>query len=56
MGFIGALISMEFAETDVTRGFVNGFNFNCATAGHAGGQSIGMTAEATLRKVTIPIT
>jgi choline dehydrogenase-like flavoprotein len=41
MGFIGALISQEFAETDTSRGFVNGFNFNCATTGHAGGQAIG---------------
>ena len=32
---------MEFAETDTSRGFVNGFNFNCATTGHAGGQAIG---------------
>ena len=46
MGFIGALISMEFAETDTARGFVNGFNFNCATAGHAGGQSIGFVTPA----------
>ncbi len=46
MGFIGALIGMEFAETDVKRGFVNGFNFNCATAGHAGGQSIGFVTPA----------
>jgi choline dehydrogenase-like flavoprotein len=46
MGFIGGLISMEFAETDVERGFVNGFNFNCATAGHAGGQSIGFITPA----------
>jgi len=46
MGFIGALISQEFAETDVRRGFVNGFNFNCATAGHAGGQSIGFVTPA----------
>ena len=45
-GHIGALISMEFAETDVQRGFVNGFNFNCATAGHAGGQSIGVFTPA----------
>jgi len=46
MGFIGALISQEFAETDTSRGFVNGFNFNCATAGHAGGQSIGFVTPA----------
>ena len=42
MGFVGSLISMEFAETSVSRGFVNGFNFNCATTGHAGGQALGM--------------
>jgi choline dehydrogenase-like flavoprotein len=46
MGFIGALISQEFAETDTSRGFVNGFNFNCATAGHAGGQAIGFVTPA----------
>ena len=32
MGFVGGLISAEFAETDVSRGFVNGFNFNCTPA------------------------
>lgn len=41
MGFVGALLSQEFAETDVTRGFVNGFNFNCVGSGHAGSQAIG---------------
>ena len=46
VGFIGALISMEFAETEASPGFVNGFNFNCATAGHAGGQSIGFVTPA----------
>jgi choline dehydrogenase-like flavoprotein len=46
MGFIGALISQEFAETDTSRGFVNGFNFNCATTGHAGGQAIGFATPA----------
>ncbi|MFO1060518.1 MAG: GMC family oxidoreductase [Dongiaceae bacterium] len=35
-GFIAALHSQEFAETDVSRGFVNGFNFNCVFGGHAG--------------------
>ncbi len=42
MGYVGSLIGMEFAETDTSRGFVNGFNFNCAATGHAGGQSLGM--------------
>lgn len=42
MGYTGALISMEFAETDTRRGFVNGFNFNCAATGHAGSQSLGI--------------
>ena len=31
MGYVASLISREFAETDVSRGFVNGFNFNCLT-------------------------
>lgn len=42
MGYVGSLISMEFAETDVSRGFINGFNFNCAATGHAGSQSLGL--------------
>ncbi len=41
MGYVGALLSQEFAETDVARGFVNGFNFNCIASGHAGSQAIG---------------
>ena len=41
MGFVGALLSQQFAETDVARGFVNGFNFNCIASGHAGSQAIG---------------
>jgi choline dehydrogenase-like flavoprotein len=32
MGYVGSLISREFAETDVSRGFVNGFNLNCLTS------------------------
>jgi choline dehydrogenase-like flavoprotein len=32
MGHIVSLISREFAETDISRGFVNGFNFNCLTS------------------------
>ena len=41
MGFVGALLSQQFAETDVARGFVNGFNFNGVASGHAGSQAIG---------------
>lgn len=41
MGNAGAVISCEFAETDVSRGFVNGFNFNVARIGPAGGEAIG---------------
>ncbi|MBV9286457.1 MAG: GMC family oxidoreductase [Hyphomicrobiales bacterium] len=41
MGFVGALISAEFAETDVSRGFVNGFNFNCTAGAHAGTHALG---------------
>ncbi|WP_029076585.1 GMC family oxidoreductase [Kaistia adipata] len=32
MGYIASLFSREFAETDISRGFVNGFNFNCLTS------------------------
>ncbi|MEZ5857619.1 MAG: GMC family oxidoreductase [Geminicoccaceae bacterium] len=46
MGYTGSLISMEFAETDTSRGFVNGFNFNCAATGHAGSQSLGMLTRS----------
>ncbi len=46
MGYTGSLISMEFAETDTSRGFVNGFNFNCAATGHAGSQSLGMLTQS----------
>jgi 2-methyl-1,2-propanediol dehydrogenase len=45
MGYTGALISMEFAETDTSRGFVNGFNFNCASTGHAGSQAQGLLTQ-----------
>jgi choline dehydrogenase-like flavoprotein len=41
MGNAGAVISCEFAETDVSRGFVNGFNFNVARVGPAGAEAIG---------------
>ena len=38
VGYLGSLISREFAETDVSRGFVNGFNFNCATSSPSAGE------------------
>ena len=41
MGNAGAVLSCEFAETDVGRGFVNGFNFNVARIGPAGTEAIG---------------
>ncbi len=41
IGNSGAIISSEFAETDVSRGFVNGFNFNVARTGPAGASAIG---------------
>lgn len=41
IGNSGAIISSEFAETDVSRGFVNGFNFNVARTGPAGTAAIG---------------
>ena len=41
MGNSGAVISSEFAETDVSRGFVNGFNFNATRTGPAGAAAIG---------------
>ncbi len=41
IGNSGAIISSEFAETDVSRGFVNGFNFNVARTGPAGTAATG---------------
>jgi len=41
IGNSGAIISSEFAETNVSRGFVNGFNFNVARTGPAGTAAIG---------------
>jgi choline dehydrogenase-like flavoprotein len=41
IGNSGAIISSEFAETDIARGFVNGFNFNVARTGPAGAAAIG---------------
>ena len=38
MGYVASLISREFAETDVSRGFVNGFNFNCLTSTSSAGE------------------
>lgn len=45
-GYVAALISREFAETDTSRGFVNGFNFNCVTTGGAGEQANGHMSQA----------
>jgi len=45
-GYVAALISRQFAETDLSRGFVNGFNFNCVTTGGAGEQAIGFLSDA----------
>ena len=33
------MISREFAETDISRGFVNGFNFNCITSTGSAGET-----------------
>lgn len=41
MGNSGALISSEFAETDIARGFVNGFNFNVTRTGPTGAAAVG---------------
>ena len=38
-GYLASLISREFAETDVSRGFVNGFNFNCITSSPSAGET-----------------
>ena len=40
VGNTGAVISSEFAETDVSRGFVNGFNFNVARGGAAAATAV----------------
>ena len=41
IGNSGAIVSSEFAETDISRGFVNGFNFNVARGGSAPAVAIG---------------
>jgi choline dehydrogenase-like flavoprotein len=41
IGNSGAIISSEFAETDVARGFINGFNFNVARTGPAAAAATG---------------
>jgi choline dehydrogenase-like flavoprotein len=47
MGYVASLISREFAETDTSRGFVNGFNFNCLTSTSSAGEvAAGWIAEA----------
>lgn len=38
-GYVASLISRQFAETDIDRGFVNGFNFNCLTSTPAAGET-----------------
>lgn len=38
-GYVASLISREFAETDISRGFVNGFNFNCITSSPSAGET-----------------
>ena len=45
-GYVASLLSREFAETDTSRGFVNGFNFNCVTTGGAGEQAAGHMSDA----------
>ncbi len=39
MGYVASLIGREFAETDVSRGFVNGFQFNCLTGTSSAGEA-----------------
>ncbi len=39
MGYVASVIGREFAETDVSRGFVNGFQFNCLTSTSAAGEA-----------------
>ncbi|WP_336740240.1 GMC family oxidoreductase [Aureimonas altamirensis] len=38
IGYVASLISRQFAETDLSRGFVNGFNFNCITSTASAGE------------------
>ncbi|MBN9510935.1 MAG: GMC family oxidoreductase [Alphaproteobacteria bacterium] len=38
MGYVASMISREFAETDIARGFVNGFQFNCLTSTSSAGE------------------
>jgi choline dehydrogenase-like flavoprotein len=38
-GYIASVISRQFAETDTSRGFVNGFNFNCITSSPSAGET-----------------
>ena len=39
MGYVASLLGREFAETDVSRGFVNGFQFNCLTNTSSAGEA-----------------
>lgn len=38
IGYAASLICREFAETDLSRGFVNGFNLNCITSTPSAGE------------------
>ncbi len=38
MGYVASVLGREFAETDTSRGFVNGFNFNCTTSAPSAGE------------------
>ena len=45
-GTTAGLVSYEFAETDTSRGFVNGFNINLARGGGPGALAVGAFAAA----------
>jgi choline dehydrogenase-like flavoprotein len=38
VGYQASVISRQFAETDISRGFVNGFNFNCTSSSGSAGE------------------
>jgi choline dehydrogenase-like flavoprotein len=50
MGYVASLIGRQFAETDISRGFVNGFQFNCLT----GTSSAGETAAGWVSETKAP--
>ncbi len=45
IGNSGAVISCEFAETDPSRGFINGFNFNVARGGSPAAVAVGSFSD-----------